>query len=202
MSHGDGKIDGPRRYNAAMFDTWMAGLLTWLSLPQFGLTSVFLVSFVSATLIPMGSEPAVYGMVKLRPDLFWETVLVATVGNVLGGVVDYWMGRGAEWMLERRLRPDGRGSHGGLATANGAARESRGKASHGDAPGKWHQRAVHWMERFGAFGCIFSWLPGIGDPLCAVAGWLRLPFWRCVLWMTVGKCLRYLTMTAGLVWMF
>ncbi len=178
-----------------MFDSWMDGLLAWLSLPQFGLSSVFLVSFVSATLIPLGSEPMVYGMVKLRPDLFWETVAVATVGNVLGGVVDYWMGRGAEWMLERRLHLDEHGLPMNRVVAGATAGTT-------EAPSKWHQRAVRWMERFGAFGCILSWLPGIGDPLCAVAGWLRLPFWRCVLWMTVGKCLRYITMTAGLVWMF
>ncbi len=182
-----------------MFDSWMAGLLAWLALPQFGLPSVFLVSFVSATLIPLGSEPVVYGMVKLRPDLFWETVAVATAGNVLGGIVDYWMGRGAEWMLERRLRLD---EH-GLPVRRSSTEASTGPSvTATEAPSKWHQRAVNWMERFGAFGCILSWLPGIGDPLCAVAGWLRLPFWRCVLWMTIGKCLRYVTMTAGLVWMF
>jgi membrane protein YqaA with SNARE-associated domain len=172
----------------------MDALLAWLSLPQFGLSSVFLVSFVSATLIPLGSEPVVYGMVKLRPDLFWETVAVATVGNTLGGAVDYWMGRGAEWMLERRLHL---AEHGlpvqPALAADGAAAEP---------PSKWHQRAVKWMERFGAFGCIFSWLPGIGDPLCAVAGWLKLPFWQCLFWMAIGKCLRYIAMTAGLVWMF
>jgi membrane protein YqaA with SNARE-associated domain len=171
-----------------MFEAWMQSALAWLSLPQFGLTSVFVVSFVSATLIPLGSEPAVYGMVKLRPDLFWEIVAVATLGNTLGGVVDYWMGRGAEWILDRRLHPDPQGAPLAAATCT--------------PPTKWHQRAVRWMERFGAFGCILAWLPGIGDPLCAVAGWLRLPFWRCVLWMAIGKCLRYLTMTAGLVWMF
>jgi membrane protein YqaA with SNARE-associated domain len=174
-----------------MLDDWMQGLLAWLSLPQFGLTSVFLVSFVSATLIPLGSEPAVYGMVKLRPDLFWETIAVATVGNTLGGVVDYWMGRGAEWMLERRLNLDAHGLPSATAPAGTGA-----------APSRWHQRAVRWMERFGPFGCILAWLPGIGDPLCAVAGWLQLPFWPCVAWMAVGKCLRYLTITAGLVWMF
>jgi membrane protein YqaA with SNARE-associated domain len=174
-----------------MFDAWMKGVLAWLSLPEFGLSSVFLVSFVSATLIPMGSEPAVYGMVKLRPDLFWQTIAVATVGNTLGGVVDYWMGRGAEWMLERRLNLDAHGLPVRPAVAAGDP-----------APSRWHQRAVRWMERFGAFGCILSWLPGIGDPLCAVAGWLGLPFWRCVMWMAIGKCLRYITMTAGLVWMF
>ena len=186
-----------------MFDSWMAGLLAWLSLPQFGLPGVFLVSFVSATLIPLGSEPAVYGMVKLRPDLFWATIVVATVGNVLGGVVDYWMGRGAEWMLDRRLRLDEHGLPMGVAAPVARSRaQAPLPAGTEPAPGRWHQRAVRWMERFGAFGCILSWLPGIGDPLCAVAGWLRLPFWRCVLWMTIGKCLRYLTMTAGLVWMF
>lgn len=179
-----------------MLDAWIQGLLAWLSLPQFGLSSVFVVSFVSATLLPLGSEPVVYGMVKLRPDLFWETVAVATLGNVLGGVVDYWMGRGAEWMLERRLHLD---EH-GLPMAPAAV--TTGAATAASAPGKWHQRAVSWMERFGPFGCVLSWLPGIGDPLCAVAGWLHLPFWRCVFWMTIGKALRYLTMTAGLIWMF
>ena len=178
-----------------MPDSWMDALLAWLSLPQFGLSSVFLVSFVSATLIPLGSEPVVYGMVKLRPDLFWQTVAVATAGNTLGGVVDYWMGRGAEWALDRRLKPDAHGLPAG-ATPDPAAVDG------GQPPGKWHQRAVRWLERFGPFGCVLAWLPGIGDPLCAVAGWLRLPFWPCVLWMTVGKCLRYITMTAGLVWMF
>ena len=37
-------------------------------------------------------------------------------------------------------------------------------------------------------------LPVIGDPLCAVAGWLRFPFWPCVAWMAVGKLLRYIAM--------
>jgi membrane protein YqaA with SNARE-associated domain len=176
-----------------MFDTWIQALIAWLALPQFGLSSVFIISFVSATLIPMGSEPMVFGMVKLRPDLFWEIIVVATIGNTLGGVVDYWMGRGAEWMLERRLKLD---EH-GLPMVEPALADQPAKA-----PGKWHQRAVRWLERFGAFGCILSWLPGIGDPLCAVAGWLRLPFWRCLLWMAIGKFLRYVTMTAGLVWMW
>ncbi len=58
------------------------------------------------------------------------------------------------------------------------------------------------MERFGPFGCVLAWLPGIGDPLCAVAGWLGLPFWRCVGWMALGKGLRYVALTSGLVWMF
>ena len=42
----------------------------------------------------------------------------------------------------------------------------------------------------------------MGDPLCAVAGWIRLPFWPCVAYMAIGKFLRYVTMTAALLWVF
>lgn len=140
--------------------------LAWLSLPEVGLWGVFFISFVSATLLPMGSEPAVYALVSYSPDLFWEAVLVATVGNTLGGVVDYWMGYAAN------------------------------KAVHPKAPIK----AFVWLERFGAKTCLLSWLPVIGDPLCAVAGWLKLPFWPCVMYMAIGKFLRYVTMTALLMW--
>ena len=73
----------------------MHQLLEWLALPQFGLSTVFVVSFVSATLLPLGSEPAVFGLIKLNSDLFWPAILVATVGNTLGGGVSWWMGLGA-----------------------------------------------------------------------------------------------------------
>ena len=63
-------------------------------------------------------------------------------------------------------------------------------------------RALQWLERFGAKACLLAWLPVVGDPLCAVAGWLRLPFWPCVFYMAIGKFARYLTMTAALLWWF
>jgi membrane protein YqaA with SNARE-associated domain len=62
--------------------------------------------------------------------------------------------------------------------------------------------ALRWLERFGAKACLLAWLPIVGDPLCAVAGWLKLPFWPCVMYMAIGKAARYLTMTAGLLWVF
>ena len=51
-------------------------------------------------------------------------------------------------------------------------------------------------------GCLASWLPGVGDPLCAVAGWLQMPLWPCTFYMAVGKFLRYLAMTSALLWVF
>ena len=72
-------------------EIWMHQLLEWLALPQFGLGTVFIVSFVSATLLPVGSEAAVFGLIKLNPDLFWPAIGVGTLGNTLGGGVSWWM---------------------------------------------------------------------------------------------------------------
>ena len=62
-----------------------------------------------------------------------------------------------------------------------------------------HLKALDWLERVGPKACLLSWLPGVGDPLCAVAGWLKLPFWPCLFYMAIGKFLRYATMTAVLM---
>jgi membrane protein YqaA with SNARE-associated domain len=165
---------------------WMAGvnvLLEWLALPEVGLGAVFIVSLISATLLPMGSEPAVFGLVTLKPELFWPAVLVATAGNTAGGAISWWMGFGAQ-SAARRLR-DGRQGDGALAP---------------DHASRTDQRALQWLRRFGAKACLLSWLPVVGDPLCAVAGWLSLPFWPCVVYMAIGKFARYVTMTAFLIW--
>jgi membrane protein YqaA with SNARE-associated domain len=154
-------------------DTWIPTLLAWLALPKFGLSTVFLVALVSATLLPMGSEPVVFGLVKLNPDLFWPAVLVATAGNTVGGAITWWMGYGAEAAYERM-----------------AKRKPYGLA------------LVRWLQRFGPRACLLSWLPVVGDPLCAVAGWLKLPFWPCVAYMAVGKLARYVTVTALGLWVF
>jgi len=153
-------------------EVWLHGLLAALSLPQYGLSTVFVVATLSATLLPMGSEAVVFGLVKLNPELFWPAVLVATAGNTLGGAISWAMGAGA---------------HRALDSARGRQTESH---------------ALRWLERFGPKACLLSWLPAVGDPLCAVAGWLKMPFWPCVAYMAVGKCLRYLIMTAGLMWVF
>jgi membrane protein YqaA with SNARE-associated domain len=154
-------------------DGWISSLLATLALPQFGLTTVFIVAMLSATLLPMGSEPAVFGLVKLDPTLFWPAVLVATAGNTLGGAISWWMGFGAERAYQR------------MAQRRPA-----------------QARALVWLQRFGPKACLLSWLPVVGDPLCAVAGWLRLPFWPCVVYMAIGKLARYVTMTAALLWVF
>lgn len=154
-------------------EAWVHALLAALALPKFGLTTVFVVALISATLLPVGSEPAVFGLVKLNPELFWPAVLVATAGNTVGGAISWWMGYGAEFAYE--------------------------KVKHHKPT---EVKALAWLHRFGAKACLLAWLPVVGDPLCAVAGWLRLPFWPCVAYMAAGKFARYVTMTAALLWVF
>jgi membrane protein YqaA with SNARE-associated domain len=99
-------------------------------------------------------------------------VCSSDLGNTLGGAISYWMGLGAERLVEQaRHKPV-------------------------------EHRVLGWLERFGPKACVLAFLPVVGDPLCAVAGWLRMPFWPCVAWMALGKFGRYVVMTAGLLWVF
>ena len=113
-------------------DAWIDWLVTTMSLPQVGLSTVFFIAFIASTLVPLGSEPAVFALVKLNPEMFWPAIGAATVGATLGGVVTYWMGYGAERAYEHMTHK---------------------------AP---NVRALRWLERFGAKACLLSWLPIVG----------------------------------------
>jgi membrane protein YqaA with SNARE-associated domain len=143
-----------------MIESAIYWLLGRLAVPDIGLTSVFVVSLVSATLLPLGSEPAVFAVIKANHALFWPVMAVATIGNTLGGMIDYWMGYCAKQAFVRE-----RGS-------------------------RW----FGWLQRFGAKSLLLGWMPVIGDPLCTLAGWLKMPPGPCVFYMAIGKFLRYLIM--------
>jgi membrane protein YqaA with SNARE-associated domain len=151
---------------------WLDSVLALLALPRYGLSTLFIAAFISATLLPVGSEPVLFGLLRLNPDMFWSAMLVATLGNTLGGALDWWMGYEAHLVVDKY-------------------RHSRS-----------HVKAMEWLERLGPKACLLAWLPIVGDPLCAVAGWLRMPFWPCVGYMLIGKFLRYVTMTVALLYIW
>ena len=159
-------------YSAPLMEAWLESIFALLALPQFGLSTLFVAAFVSATLLPVGSEPILFGLLKLNPEMFWQAVAVATIANTLGGMVTWWMGYGAHKVAD--------------------------KYSHS----KHHLRVLGWLERLGPKACLLSWLPIVGDPLCAVAGWLKLPFWPCVGYMAIGKFARYVCMTVLLLYIW
>jgi membrane protein YqaA with SNARE-associated domain len=148
-----------------MIEAAVLWILNKLAAPAVGLTSVFLIAFISATLLPLGSEPAVFAVVKANADLFWPAVLVATAGNTLGGALDYFLGYRAKVAFAKERKT------------------------------VWYT----WLEHHGPRTMLLSWLPGVGDPLCTLAGWLHLPFWPSIGYMAIGKCLRYVVMTGLLL---
>jgi membrane protein YqaA with SNARE-associated domain len=135
-----------------MIEAAIAWLFSVFAISEIGLTAVFVISFVSATLLPMGSEPAVFAMIRANPELFWLTILVATTGNTLGGMLNYFIGYEAKQTFAKE-------------------RKSR-----------W----FGWLERYGAKTMLLAWLPVIGDPICALGGWLKLPALQCMLYMAIG----------------
>ena len=139
-------------------------LLQWVQLPEVGLSALFITAFASATLIPFGSEPILFGYISLRPEMYWAAIGVATLGNTLGGMLDWWMGLVARNAYESLKGPT-------------------------------HYRLEKWLERSGPKLLLLAWLPGIGDPLCLVAGWMRLAWLPCLIYMAIGKLLRFITLT-------
>lgn len=123
------------------------------------LAGLFLSSFLAATLLPGGSEVALFALLKLHPEQTVPALILATIGNTLGGMTTYAMAR----LLPQKLVPQ--------------------------------KSAV--VARHGAPALILAWAPLVGDALCAAAGWLRLPWLPCALWMALGKGLRYLFVAAG-----
>ena len=134
---------------------------------------LFLTALIAATVLPMQSEAVLVGLLLASQQPPWLLVLVATVGNVLGSVVNWWLGRGIERFRDRRWFPAGP-----------------------DAMA----RAERWYRRHGRWSLLLSWVPVIGDPLTVVAGVLREPFPTFLLLVTVAKAGRYIVLalaTAG-----
>lgn len=144
------------------FLTYAVTLRDWLSQP--GYASLFTLSFMASTLIPLGSEWLLILML-LNGHSPAATVMTATAGNCLGALTTYLIGvYGGRWLIERVLRV------------------SAGQ----------QERAHEYYRRYGAFSLFFSWLPVIGDPLCLVGGMMRINFWLFTALVASGKLLRYI----------
>ena len=149
------------------------------SILTIGLGALFFAGFLASTLLPGGSEPLlIVYLTQQAPVPVWPTATLAVVlvgiGNTLGGVVTYGMGRGGRyvWQRVRQDVDDQRASH---------------------------RRAQGWVQRWGPWALLMSWVPIVGDPLCLVAGAMRLSFWRCVLAMAIGKFARYIVLVTTVV---
>ncbi len=146
--------------------------MTAYLITNLGYLGLFLISFLAATLLPLGSEAAVTLMAieAFNPS---RILIVATLGNSLGALVNYLVGKwGAAFVFTRYIRVDR------------AVLEKSEKVY-----GRW-----------GAPVLFFAWLPFVGDPLTVAAGALRVNIYVFTFWVVLGKMFRYyilITAAAG-----
>lgn len=139
---------------------------------MFELTSylgLFVVAFGAATLLPLQSEAVLVGMLLSERYTTILLLLTATMGNVLGSIVNWYLGRSIERFRARRWFP--------------VSERSLDKAR-------------DTYQRYGRWTLLLSWLPIVGDPLTLVAGVMREPFWSFLIIVTLAKGLRYLVLAS------
>lgn len=129
---------------------------------EYGLFGLFASALISSTLLPGGSEVVLLYLATQTEEHHLSLWFVATLGNSIGAIITWLLG----WWLVHRF-PD-----------KGLDEEK-------------HKRALSHIRQWGSSSLLFSWLPVIGDPLCFVAGWLKLPLFYSVLFIVVGKGARY-----------
>ena len=134
-----------------------------------GYLGLFLSAFAAATLLPLQSEAVLVGLLLQGAHWLPALLAVATLGNVLGSLVNWYLGRSLERWRARPWFPVGAEA---LARAQG-----------------------HY-QRYGRWSLLLSGLPVIGDPLTVIAGLLGEPLWRFLLIVLLAKLGRYLLLTA------
>ena len=132
---------------------------------EIGYVGLFLTSFFAATIIPVSSEAFLIIMLTLGYDSL-NCVLVSTVGNTLGGWLNYIIGRigNPDWLRFFRA--------------------SREKIN------IWKQR----VQKYTYWLALFTWLPFIGDLLGVALGFFRAPIVLSFIFIFIGKFLRYLVL--------
>ena len=130
---------------------------------------LFAAAFLSATVLPFQSEVVLFGLLLTEHYQGWLLILVASAGNTLGSVVNWWLGRLVAKFEGRTWFPVKRDS---IA------------------------RAEAWYHRYGRWSLLLSWLPFVGDPLTIVAGVLREPFPVFLALVALAKTARYVAVAA------
>lgn len=138
-----------------------------LGLEDLGLAGLFIGTFLAATIIPFSSD-ALYIAVLLATKDTAGCLAVGTLGNWLGGVTSYWLGRLAKWeWLEKHFK---------------VKEETLLK-----------QKAQ--IDKYGVWLALLSWVPGIGDVITIALGFYKTPaVWTHIL-LLAGKFGRFAVWT-------
>lgn len=128
---------------------------------------MFTGAFIAATVLPGGSELLLVGFIQQASVHWLWLVVAASIGNTLGSVTSYYLGRLGRIAQTPEL----------MAKGN-------------------YQRSFKLLQRYGSVAMLFAWAPVVGDVLCILAGWLRLPIGRTCFFIAIGKTFRYFIVAA------
>lgn len=134
-----------------------------------GYLALFVAAFLAATVFPAQSEAVLVGLVAGDDYFVCALVAVASIGNTLGAVVSWFLGRGIESLKGRRWFP---------------------------VDGNALARAQSWYQRYGKWSLLGSWLPLVGDAITVVAGIMKEPLPVFVLLVGLAKTARYTILAA------
>lgn len=130
---------------------------------------LFISGFLSATLLPGSSEAALIAALSYSSHSHISLLVIATIGNALGGFTNYLLGL---WLPNR------------------TDLSSRSRTS------------IMWLQKYGYWILLLSWLPVMGDVFCLTAGWLRMRAIPTLLCILVGKAIRYAIIIAVFLGLF
>lgn len=130
--------------------------------------SLFLSALSAATLLPLQSESVLVALLLSASYSPWGLAAIASLGNILGSLLNWLLGRYLEHFRQRRWFP---------------ASEAR------------LLQAQQWYARYGRWSLLLSWLPIIGDPLTLIAGIMRERLWLFLLIVSLAKTTRYAVLT-------
>ena len=143
--------------------------------------TLFFSALVAATILPAQSEAVLVWHITNTPAQAFMFVTVATLGNVLGAVINWGIGRVINGGINSGI------NRGWVAKI---------------APPEKLKKAEAMYRRYGRFSLLASWVPFIGDPLTVIAGVFREPLWSFLLIVTIAKSCRYIVLamlTLGLI---
>ncbi|GAA4354813.1 YqaA family protein [Kangiella marina] len=138
---------------------------------DYGYQGLFVAAFLSATILPLSSELVLTTLLLNGLSPTW-LVIIATVGNVLGSLINYCLGFWAsKSFIQKWLR---------ISDAD-------------------FLKAEHRFNKYGLTALLFAWVPIIGDPITVIAGILRVKLLWFIILVTTGKFLRYFLLAYFLI---
>jgi membrane protein YqaA with SNARE-associated domain len=138
-------------------------------LTGYGYTGMFIASLLAGSVLPFSSEAVMVGLMAAGLDP-WLLALYGTIGNVIGSMVNYWVGHmgKTEW-FERYLNVKQRDM----------------------------ERAERFMAGRGALMGFFAFVPVIGSAITVLLGLMRANLLITFLSVTAGKIVRYVILIYG-----